>query len=94
LGNLQSQHLLDFLQYELLQRFGFDWVGTVQDKYLVEVEREVEKEHRVPMDKVLKVEIYELLHAADCAKVLATLFATPNLLPNFHRSICSPFPLY
>jgi len=38
----------------------------------MEVEREVEKKHKVPMDKVLKVEIHELLHTTDYGKVPTT----------------------
>lgn len=45
-----------------------DSFNTVQNRCLIK-KQEVKEEHAVPVDKVLKVEIYELLHAADCAKV-------------------------
>ena len=41
---------------------------TVQDSHVM-AKNNIKEEHAIPVDKVLKVEIYELLHTADCAKV-------------------------
>lgn len=62
----------------------------MQDRCGQEIEQEVKEEHEVPMDKVLKVEIYELLHAADCAKVATlSLPVTRNLHTKPVEHLCT-----